>query len=310
MNTFRGNKAVQNANEALRNSDAAMAIINSAGTDYNKLDQQQYNTLTNKIGKIATGGAATEGSTSDLRAQTLMSRASSFWQSVSGKPTGAQLGDFIKQNKEYLESLNTINHKYVDDYRQGIENGYKRRLNPDDLAEGHAKYFDRSSVPTAAAAPSHTATISAELANRANKQQPQQSQQPAQAPIVPYGMNASDYPKPQPTQGYAFGGAVQPPGFQHVYQQRPPRMPVMKAPHMPKAPVDHVPVGDQPMTAPLHFEQGGTVPGQPQVPYNSPANDTVKANLTPKEEVLPLSVTQSRTPALSAYLHMKARGYK
>lgn len=62
---------------------------------------------------------------------------------------------------------------------------------------------------------------------------------------------------------------------------------------------------------PVHsYKQGGTVPGTPNVPYNSPANDTVTAKLTPKEEVLPLSVTQSKTPALMAYLHMKARGYK
>lgn len=110
--------------------------------------------------------------------------------------------------------------------------------------------------------------------------------------------------------GYAYGGTVQPQGFQHVYQPHTPHVSVPKPMKMPKAPVEHMPVGDKPMTAPLHFEQGGTVPGKPKVPYNSPVNDTVSATLTPKEEVLPLSVTQSKTPALMAYLHMKSKGYK
>ena len=66
----------------------------------------------------------------------------------------------------------------------------------------------------------------------------------------------------------------------------------------------------KPFTRPMHFEHGGTVPGQPLVPKNNPINDTVDAKLTPKEEVLPLSVTQSKAPAMAAYLHMKNRGYK
>ena len=46
--------------------------------------------------------------------------------------------------------------------------------------------------------------------------------------------------------------------------------------------------------------EGGEVPGEPKVNYNTPKNDTVVAKLTPKEIVLPLSVTQSDDPANEA----------
>ncbi len=51
----------------------------------------------------------------------------------------------------------------------------------------------------------------------------------------------------------------------------------------------------------VRMETGGQVPGEPNVPgKNTPKNDVVKALLTPKEIVLPLSVTQSENPAESA----------
>jgi hypothetical protein len=49
-----------------------------------------------------------------------------------------------------------------------------------------------------------------------------------------------------------------------------------------------------------NYEGGGVVPGIPKVNYNSPKNDVVDAKLTPKEIVLPLSVTESDNPAEEA----------
>lgn len=132
--TFRGNKAVQNANEAIRNSDSAMEIINSV-KNYDQLTPTQYNLLTAEVAKIATGGAATEGSIHDARASTLMSKAANFWQSVSGKPTGAQLGEFVQQNKDYLQHLNSVNHKFIDDFRGNNAKAYRGRVTPDQYNE-------------------------------------------------------------------------------------------------------------------------------------------------------------------------------
>ena len=44
------------------------------------------------------------------------------------------------------------------------------------------------------------------------------------------------------------------------------------------------------------FKKGGMVPGEPKVNHNDPKNDVVDAKLTPKEIVLPLSVTESENP--------------
>ncbi len=48
-----------------------------------------------------------------------------------------------------------------------------------------------------------------------------------------------------------------------------------------------------PGLTPTNMQSGGYVPGQAQVAGNSPKNDTVLAALSPGEEVLPRSVTQS-----------------
>lgn len=58
------------------------------------------------------------------------------------------------------------------------------------------------------------------------------------------------------------------------------------------------------------YAAGGTIAGTPKVPFNSPVNDTQTIKASPGEEVLPLSVTRSHAPALSAYLHMRSKGYK
>jgi hypothetical protein len=54
------------------------------------------------------------------------------------------------------------------------------------------------------------------------------------------------------------------------------------------------------------FQSGGSVPGKPKVDYDSFANDTVKAKLSPGEVVLPLSVTHSHDPVKAAADFMAA----
>lgn len=134
FNSFRGNIAVQRASEGLRNSEMAMQIIN-ANPDYNQISHQDYNLLTSEIAKIATGGAATEASAHDVRAQTIMSKAKEFWQKVKGSPTGAELGDFVQKNKEYLQHLNEVNDRYVNEFHADTYRGYKKSLRPEDQDE-------------------------------------------------------------------------------------------------------------------------------------------------------------------------------
>ena len=139
LNTFRGDIAAQQANVGLVNSDKAMALINSS-PNLNDLTPQQDSLLRQEVAKIATGGAATEASTKDLQANTLQARAANFWQNVSGNPTGAQLGDFIQKNKDYLQHLNDVNHNYVDTKRQNILNDYKGQISDDKLSDFQQRY--------------------------------------------------------------------------------------------------------------------------------------------------------------------------
>jgi hypothetical protein len=52
------------------------------------------------------------------------------------------------------------------------------------------------------------------------------------------------------------------------------------------------------------FAHGGIVPGQPNVPGNSPANDTVKARLSPGEVVIPRTAAQSPNLAAEFVRHL------
>lgn len=133
LENYRGNRSVQNAAEALRNSDSAMALINSTN-NYNDLTSPQVRMVTGELVKIAQGGAATQGGVKDASVHTLQSKVADWMQSLTGDPTGAQLGAFIQQNKDYLQHLNNVNHKYVDDYQSATLNGYKRSLHPEDYA--------------------------------------------------------------------------------------------------------------------------------------------------------------------------------
>lgn len=142
LNTFRGDTAAQQANVGLLSSDKAMQLINST-PDLNNLNEQQYALLRQEIGKIATGGAATEASSHDIQAQTLQSRAAKFWQGVSGNPTGAQLGQFIQQNKDYLQNLNNVNHNYIDTKRQNILNDYKSQVPEETYNDFQSRYLPK-----------------------------------------------------------------------------------------------------------------------------------------------------------------------
>lgn len=130
LEKFRGNKAVNNANEALRNADSAMAIINSK-KDLNDISTPQYKLLTEEIGKIATGGVANGQLVKDIQGNTLENKAAQFWQLVGGDPTPAQLGGFIQENRDYLNQLQKVNQNVVDQFRKNEVEAYKNRVTPE-----------------------------------------------------------------------------------------------------------------------------------------------------------------------------------
>ena len=130
INTPRGNSAVQQAQQALRNVQNAQELIDQY-PDTNQMPPDKVSLLNAEIAKIASGGVATEHGTKSLEANTLMENVARFQQRVSNKPSGAQLGEFIKQNKNYLDGLYKVNKEFINDYQRKVYSGYKNRIGPD-----------------------------------------------------------------------------------------------------------------------------------------------------------------------------------
>lgn len=73
----------------------------------------------------------------------------------------------------------------------------------------------------------------------------------------------------------------------------------------PTAPIQNIDpqkikIAQESMRKAFGFASGGTIPGTPQIPIDSPKNDTTLIKATPGEVVLPLSVTQSSNPPKAA----------
>lgn len=321
----RSNQAVQQAQLAIQNASRALKLADSG----KPVSRQDLALLAEEMGKIATGGVPSDHGVQSLMPDNLQTRLAKLKEFLTNNPTDAEAAEYVKRNISYLHDMTDVSNDTLKNYHRNLLNGYKDRIGESQRAEYEKTYHLDNNDQAAISSPAgqdHAARAADILAKR-------QAAKSAQAPAVPIPNYAAPAGPPQPSpllpqpppaanvaqEGYAYGGIVQPPGFQHVRQPLAPKLPMMKPMHAPRSPKEMMPAMDKAMTQPAHFacggevhsyKQGGTVPGQPNVPFDSPVNDTVNAKLTPKEEVLPLSITQSKTPALAAYLHMKMRGYK
>lgn len=129
--TPRGNTNVQQAQVGLTSGNKAMSIINRYGNNLDNMSEQDYKTLLMEIGKIATGGVPSQHEIAGMSGDTFASKFQGAMSKLGNTPTGAQLGDFIRNNKQYLQELHEVNQKVVADYKTGVYNGYKNRLTPD-----------------------------------------------------------------------------------------------------------------------------------------------------------------------------------
>ena len=149
INTPRGSQAVQQAQKSLVNVQNAKDLINLY-PNANDMPEAQVQRLNEELGKIATGGVATEGSTRAGDAGTFAQKFAKFQSQVEGKPEGADLGAFIAENKKYLDSLERSHKKIISDYQKKIYGGYKHRLNPDQDKDFQTEYPDLFQQETAA----------------------------------------------------------------------------------------------------------------------------------------------------------------
>lgn len=130
--TGRGSKVVQQANQNILSTNNALSIINKAPNgDYNQLSNNKVAMLSSEMAKIANGGVASEHTQNTIAAQTLASNWAGFIQKVSNKPTGAQLGEFIKDNKEYLDDLKQNSQNVKNEYVRTLYEGKAPMLNAD-----------------------------------------------------------------------------------------------------------------------------------------------------------------------------------
>lgn len=119
--------------------------------DLNKMPQNQVNALTDEITQIVTGGMSTEGKAAKLMNPSLMSGFQNLMGKTFGKPTGAQLGLFIKEYIPYMHDLQQNARDYVKDQISPIMVGYNKRVVPSDMDEvkaSYTRYFNPKSEAT------------------------------------------------------------------------------------------------------------------------------------------------------------------
>lgn len=132
-NTFRGNKPASDAASALRSVGNAQELLKQY-PDLNKMPQAQVNLLNDELAKIAGGGVATEGGRKELNSASFESGLQSLLGKTENRPTGAQLGEFLKQNVNYLGGLKSANQKIVNDFHMNNYKAYENRLGPEQQA--------------------------------------------------------------------------------------------------------------------------------------------------------------------------------
>lgn len=130
VETPRGNQAVQQASNALRSVGVANELINQYPNP-NEMPPDKVSLLNQEISKIASGGVGSEHGQKSLEANTFAEKWARFTQTIGNEPSGAQLGSFIQQNKDYLEGVAKVNQDVINKYQLNIYKGYKGRLTPE-----------------------------------------------------------------------------------------------------------------------------------------------------------------------------------
>lgn len=128
LETFRGNQAVQQAAKNVLAAQNALSMLPSDPKRYNDLDTRQLQVFMDEIGKIASGGVPTEHGIQAMLPNTLYSKIAQKWSQLGNKPTPAQAGAFVQQNKQYLDELMGNANQTLGHFRYNTMQGYKDRV--------------------------------------------------------------------------------------------------------------------------------------------------------------------------------------
>jgi hypothetical protein len=139
---MRGNPAVQQAEKDVYAAGKVNSLVNQVG-DPNNMTREQAALLAGEVAKIAQGGSPTIHELDVLTPNTLQTKFAAITQRLTGEPTPANAGEFIKQYKEYADNLTKDAQKLITDRYGRILTVNKSKLSSDDYNSLNDAYLNR-----------------------------------------------------------------------------------------------------------------------------------------------------------------------
>ncbi len=132
-------KSVSRVKQSTVNASRAIDLMKMYGNnvaEWDEMPPNDFGLLSGELGALAKGGVATDHSMKKAEADTLKSEWNRLKQFWSGKPTGAELGEFIRNHRKYIELMIDTNMKVYSEWIKQVYEGAR-----DEFDEDHDKRF-------------------------------------------------------------------------------------------------------------------------------------------------------------------------
>lgn len=150
LESFRGNKAAQQASIDILSADKALQLVKNK--DPNTLTTQDLQMLSTELSKIASGGVPGEHGIKSLMPNNLQTKWAEMQNFITSKPTDANAAAYIQKNMRYLEDMKDVADTTLGKFRSGIMKGFKGRVRPEDYQEAQQDYpLKQTSIASSAA---------------------------------------------------------------------------------------------------------------------------------------------------------------
>lgn len=131
----RGRTDVQQALVGNANIKKVLDIYDNApGGDLNNITSQQAAIANQEIAKIAAGGVGSEHGVQSQAANTLVQKWQDWKSHLTGEPTPADIGNFLKINQKYVEDMYKTNTETIHNYHRELYGNVAHKLDPADDA--------------------------------------------------------------------------------------------------------------------------------------------------------------------------------
>jgi hypothetical protein len=122
-------------NRELVDNANSMLTTYSRGVDKDAVPETIVNAINMAILRIETGGIPSGSKLKMVSPETFRAKWNTFLSKVNSKPTGAQMGEFLQQNSNYLGALKQNAEDAINEYESDTYRGYKNRLSPADRSD-------------------------------------------------------------------------------------------------------------------------------------------------------------------------------